>query len=420
LGFIYQVLRGREPSCCDPQQGREPSCCDPQQGREQSCCDPQPAAVSDLGLFFSAAERMGVEKRLPLIFAILAEGRELGLPKEYLEPLRTEWNKGISGRCHGNTAGVLGDLTAMVLVVQERYPMAMKDLVRDACAFVNRSGQVKWASEKDLFGACSLLWYLAVERQWDGYDKNYRILAKKWCKQFPDSPLSLFFSAETHWLEEGWQRYRMTVKTRDMYREFLKRIAHLKNDPIYQYYVTKAEQRIEELDNPNWIFDGAYGAYDEDDDEDDDDDDEFDFDDEEEDEDEEFDFDDDMPRGMPTGMPRRMPFGTQLSPEIRRDIKKSGGFSGEMKRQMEKTFPRAMAPLGKLMIEAMEECVLKDLPENRFMDVVERKMANLSWFEQMQIMAAMSMGRLPFGGGRGGEEDDLPPRSSRKKQRKKR
>ncbi|MCL2624055.1 MAG: hypothetical protein FWD31_10355, partial [Planctomycetaceae bacterium] len=294
LGYIYQVLSGDD---------------------------------SDIGLFFAEAERVGVEKRLPLIFAILAEGQELGLPKESLKPLKAEWDTGISGRCHGNTAGVLGDLAAMVLIVQERYPSAMKDLFRDACAFVNRSGQVKWNSEKDLFGASNLLWHIAINRRWDGYEKNYRTLAKKWLKQYPNSPLSLFFNAETHWLERGWDQPRMTNKTQKMYREFLKRAAPLKNDPLYQYYITKVEQRIKELDNSGGMFGGSYGRYDDDDDG----------------------YDNDYGDDMPTGVP----IGTNVSQELRRGVKEAGGFSEEEKRMMAKTLPKEMAPFGKLMIEAI-------------------------------------------------------------------
>ncbi|MCL2624628.1 MAG: hypothetical protein FWD31_13280, partial [Planctomycetaceae bacterium] len=196
--------------------------------------------TADLSLFFPIAERLGVEKRLPLIFMIITEGQELGLSENHLASLRSEWCQGISGRCHGNTAGVLGDLACMILSVQERYPKAVKELVRDACAFVNRSGQVKWNSEKDLFGACSLLWYLSVDRQWEGYDKNYRILVKKWLKMFPHSPWPLFFSAETWWLETNWNRYRMANKTRELYQEFLKRAGSMQNDPVYRVFIAQA------------------------------------------------------------------------------------------------------------------------------------------------------------------------------------
>ncbi|MCL2118190.1 MAG: hypothetical protein FWH27_07160 [Planctomycetaceae bacterium] len=361
---------------------------------------------SDPGVFFTAAERYGVEKRLPLIFAILAEGLELGLPEKYLAPLQTEWSKGISGRCNGNIAGVLGDLASMILSVQERYPKAMKTLVREACDFVNRAGQVKWNSEKDIFGACSLLWCLAVERQWDGYDKTYCNLTKKWLKQFPHSPLPLFFSAEVYWLETGWHRYRLANKTRELYREFLKRAGSLRNDPLHQFYITTAERKITRIDEPHWGF----GA-DRFDDEYNDDDDEYD-----DDEDDDV-FGDVFGGGLPGGMP----FGQGIPPSFRREVKENGGFSAEMRREMENLFPKKFGPLRKLFIDAVEECVVKGLPEDQMMDVLERKMEKLSWFEKMKLMAAMAMSGSLFQRNDDDDDDDDPPtRSRRKNQRKQR
>jgi hypothetical protein len=340
------------------------------------------------GDYFAAAERLGIEKRLPLIFAILAEGRELDLPPGILEPFQKEWDKTISGRCNGNIAGALGDSALNYIVLEDRFPKA-KSLVREACDFVNRSGQVKWNCEKDIFGACHLLWHLSVKQETDEYEKTYRTLAKKMLKQFPNSPFGLFFSAETYWLEDTWFQFRLAGETIGMYREFLKRAASLRDDPGYSPYIAIAETRLPEIQLPPWElgddcdddYDDEYGDYDDD-------------------------FDD-----PPIGVP-----GYGIPSSIQRLVKQNGGFPKNIRKELEQSFPSGSKLLCKLVLDTAEECIIKDLAHDQFMVVLERKMDNLSFFDKLKLMAAMATSGFLSGD----KDDDDDPVPSRKKQHKKR
>ncbi|MCL2623702.1 MAG: hypothetical protein FWD31_08565, partial [Planctomycetaceae bacterium] len=145
------------------------------------------------------------------------------------------------------------------------------------------------------------------------------------------------------------------------------------------------------IDEPYWGFGGGGGF----DDEYDDDDDEFDF-------------------APPTGRPS----GFNVTSDVQHKIKALGGIPAELRREMEKALPRSMGTLGKIYLDVVEECLVKNIPEDQWDEVFERKMENLSFFEKMKIMASMTMNGLPFGGS-DDEEDDRPTRSSRSKKRKK-
>ncbi len=331
--------------------------------------NPPQRSEGEIGDYVSAAEKRGIEKRLPLLFAVLVEGQALGVPDKILKPLATEWEKAISGRCHGNTAGVLGDLAYNVSISKDRFPQATK-IVGEACAFVNRAGQVKWNSEKDLFGACNLLWHLAVEKKDEEYEKTFRSLVKKGLKQFPQSPSFAFFDAETYWLETGRIRWRRSTWAHDSYQEFLKRFGSLRSDPQYAPLIQCAERRIQEIDDDEPEF-SPFGTsrgrpvYGDDIGDDEDDFDAF-----------------DSAFGLPPGF--------KFPPELRRQIQRDGGFPPDMVKELEKALPKEMGPFRKLMIETLEECLLHGIPPEQMENVMKRKMQNMSVLDQMKFMAQMA------------------------------
>jgi hypothetical protein len=223
--------------------------------------------------YVQQAKKIGMEKPLPLIFAVLVEGWECGMSGQDLQHLETDWSKGISGRCNSNTAGILGDLAMNVISLKFQHPKTRK-IIKDACHFINRAGQVKWNNEKDLFCACQLLWMLAVEKkEKEEYEKTFKILTQKGIKQYPNSLFFTFFSIEKDGMDR-FKRYGWQNKILDRYHEFMKKFASYQDDPECAFLIQTVEQRIKKLER-----DDGFGFYDEDWDDDDWDDDDWDDDD---------------------------------------------------------------------------------------------------------------------------------------------
>ena len=328
--------------------------------------------------FFAAAVRLGIEKRLPMVFAAIVEGRELGLPQKFLHPLESEWSKTISGRCNGNTAGVLGDLAFNVLISPKRHSKS-QELAKAVCQYVNRAGQVKWNAEKDLFGACNFLWHLAVEKNNDEYRATYRNLVRKGLKQYPQSPCFLFFDAETSRFEEIWPGSYQEHRAAEKYQEFLRRIGSHRDDLQFGRFAMLAEQRLHQIDNPD----------------DDDVDDDWDG--------------DEIPLSLPPGF--------EFPPEVCRQIQQSGGFSETTRQALFKALPKEMGPFRDMIIDALEECLLKGIPVERFEEMMKQKMRSMSSFEQMAFMLKMAQEGTLGAINDDEDEDDFPPR--RKFQRRK-
>ena len=340
---------------------------------------------------FAASVRLGSEKRLPLIYAVLVEGEELGVPEKHLKKLREEWTKVISGRCNGNIASALGDLTVSFISSPDRYPKS-QNLMKEASDFVNRSSQVKWNCEKDLFGACNLLWELALIRKREEYEKTFINLVKKGVKQFPKSGFFLFFSAETYWLEEYWAKLRHRTGALRAYQEFLRQFGSLRNDPIYAVYCGLAEKRIVDI-NDSERYGMPFNDYYDDDDDDEDWDDEDDWDDDEE--------------GFPSPLNTSGMYGG-LPPEIVAHIKKTGALPPDARKEMEQALPKELGPLRKLMIDSIEECIRQGRSLDQIEEVMKEKFQKMSLFERMTLMGKLGLGGFlgGMGAAKGGVMDD--------------
>ncbi len=322
-----------------------------------------------IGIYSAVADQMGIEKRLPLLFAILIEGLECDAPEKILAPLKAEWTKTISGRCNGNTAGALGDLAYNVKISQGRFLKANK-LTEEAAEFVNRAGQVKWKSEKDLFGACNLLWFLAVEQDNEQYGKTFETLAKKGAKQFPKSPYFAFFEAETFWMNSRCRSRLWNLRQAvGKYEDFLKRFGSLRNDPETDSFIFLAEARLRDIDDGGPRGAGAFGGFHVDS-----------FDDEEDWEDDDDDFDEDH-----TDNPFGFPPGFEFPPEVRRLIQQQGGFTPDMRKDLERSLPKEAGPFRKLLVDVLEESILKNIPVEKMKEVFQRKLKNLSPAEQVEF-----------------------------------
>lgn len=312
---------------------------------------------------FDAASRLGIERRLPLIFAILADGKELGLPNDTIKKLESEWSKAISGACNANTAGALGDLAMNVLTSESRFRKSKK-LAKEACDYVNRSGNVKWKCEKDLFGACNLLWHLAVEEEKYAYGKTFRTLAKKGLKEYPRSPFFEFFNLETFWLEEEWRQDDINEETEEGYEKFIQRHGRSKNDPQLATYVSIAELRLKKMDDDDF------------DDDDFDDNDNF---------EDYFNSEDCGDDSNPFGFPPNF----VLPPEVRKFMAQQGGIPPHLLQELLKSLPKEFGPFKKHIGESVEECLLKGIPMGQFDQVMMQKLKNMSTMEQMKFMALM-------------------------------
>ena len=353
------------------------------------CFDVVQGNETNLDAHFAASARLGSEKRLPLIYAILVEGQEIGVSEKHLEKLREEWTKTVAGRCNGNIAGALGDLTVSFSSAPDRYSKSQK-LIKAASDFVNRASQVKWNCEKDLFGACNLLWELVLVKKQEEYEKTFLNLVRKGVKQFPNSAFFFFFDAETYWVEDYWAKWRRRASTLKSYQEFLKRFGNLRNDLSYSLYCDYAERRVVEIQDSE-IFGTSF--YDEDEDDDDDWDDNDDGDDEDD--------------GVHVPFKITGTYGG-LPPDVVEHVRKTGSFSPDVKKEMEQTLPKELGPLRKFMIEAIEECIRQGRPIEQVEEVMKQKFQNMSLFERMAFMGKFGMGSLlgGMGAANGGVMDD--------------
>ena len=355
------------------------------------CFDVVQGNETNLDAYFAASARLGSEKRLPLIYAILVEGQEIGVDEKHLKKLREEWTKTISGRCNGNVAGALGDLTVSFFSTPSRYLKSQK-FTKAASDFVNRASQVKWNCEKDLFGACNLLWELAVIRKQEDYEKTFLNLVKKGAKQFPKSGFFLFFNTETYWIEDRWTKWRRRASTLESYQEFLKRFGSLRNDPAYAFYCEFAEKRALEIQDSEAFGTSLYDQYEDDEDDDDRDDN---------------DWGDDDDEGVHVPFKITGAYGG-FPPDVVEHVKKTGSFSPDVKKEMEQVLPKELGPLRKFMIEAVEECIRQGRPIEQVEEIMKQKFQNMSLFERMAFMGKFGISGLlgGMGAANGGVMDD--------------
>jgi len=228
-------------------------------------CDELQGQDGDFPRCVELAGKTGMEKPLPLVFSILAEGREHGLSEKTLRRLEADWAKGISGRCNGNTAGMLGDLVLAAVAADCRHPATSMNIM-EAASFVNRAGQVAWHSEKDLFTTCHFLWFQAFLKGDPAYRRTLNTLVRKGVKQYPDSLFFRFFAAELYYADiAGWASPVDRQDAVRQYHEVLRQCDLRRQDPDCFFVRNLSARRIRELEN------SAYGFDDDDfDDEDDD------------------------------------------------------------------------------------------------------------------------------------------------------
>lgn len=331
--------------------------------------------------YCAIAKRLGIEKKAPLILAILAEGVEIGLPRKDFNSLESEWEKTINGRCNGNVAGTIGDVAFNMFIASKRYTKS-KRFAQEAAAYVNRAGQVKWNSEKDLFGACNLLWFLTVENTKKDrkiYEKTYRNLVKKGLKQFPNSLFFLFFNAETYFLDSSWRRYFAVRSTLEKYQEFFQQVSSVRNDPQYESFVRTAEFRINELSHMDFSSGFPYrgSSYDEYDDDDDDD----------WDEDKDWDEENDAPGSL--GLFENLPPLPEVPPEILEDIRQHGGLPPSLREKLLSSFPDEIGPFRNLIVDVFEECMLKGIPTDQFEKILFKKMESVLPFGKLDFISSM-------------------------------
>jgi hypothetical protein len=362
---------------------------------------------------FALAEKIGLEKRLPLILAIFTEAEYFPVPKQVLQSLRDEWNSAITGRCNGNIAGALGNI-AYTILAEKKIFTDSKQILDQVFEFINRSGQVKWKLEKDLYGACKFLWYLAVVLRKHDCDTMFKKLVQKAAEQFPHSPYFLFFDAEMFFLEpKHIQQYRRELGL-EKYRLFIERCNNFRSDPVLNIYLNLAKQRFDDIDAVSRFW-SPFGNEDDDDDFD-----EFDKEDEDDVETEFFRNDRNVNHSSD-------PFGIleKLSPEILKKIRTEGVVPPELKKQLVDALPKEMGNFRPFFIDAFIECYKKGLPYEQLEKIMLEKMESLPFIEKMKLAASMpELQGLPDMDEFDDEEDDEFPfptthKRSKKKKKKK-
>ncbi|MDR1385256.1 MAG: hypothetical protein LBJ67_15620 [Planctomycetaceae bacterium] len=319
-------------------------------------------------------KKIGMEKPLPLMFAILVEGWKCGVPDKNLQSLEADWSKGISGRCNGNTAGMLGDLVAYTVSQEIQHPKIQK-ITNDACDFVSRAGQVKWNSERDLYCACQLLWMLAVQKQEAKYQKTFKELVRKGIKQHPNSLPFTFFLIEAEWMGNPRVLSYRRRQILDSYHKFMKNFASSQDVPEAALLIQIAEQRIKELEMPNKF---AFDDYDYDDGYEDD------YDDWDEDDEDDDDWNaEDKDNKRPSLFADMF---TSFPSDWKLDIKKHGCITPMLKSMLEELIPKVLPPmLRKIFIECLEEVTLKNIPPRDIDDLVAKKIHSLSIPDQILL-----------------------------------
>ncbi|MDR0610495.1 MAG: hypothetical protein LBG58_10330 [Planctomycetaceae bacterium] len=372
---------------------------------------------SEAETVFALAEKIGLEKRLPLILAIFAEAEHFPVPMQVLQSLREEWNSAITGRCNGNIAGALGNI-AYAIMSEKKVFTDSEQILEQVFDFINRSGQVRWKHEKDLYGACKLLWHLTIALRKHDFDAMFKKLVQKAIEQFPHSPYFLFFDAETFFLEpKHVQRFNKNLGLKK-YQLFIERCNNFRNDPMLSNYLNTAKLRFDDIDAVSrfWSPFSDDEEWDDDDDEIDDDDD-----DDDEDMDEETIWPGNRANSrLDASDPSRLL--EVLTPEEQIKLATDRKFTPAMKKRLINALPKEMGGLRAFFIDAFAECFEKGLPYDEIDKIMIKKVESLPLYEQMKL--AETVKGLPDSDEFDDDDDDEFPfptaykRSHKKKKKK--
>ncbi|MDR2439680.1 MAG: hypothetical protein LBE12_09980 [Planctomycetaceae bacterium] len=329
---------------------------------------------------FTLAEKVGLEKRLPLILTIFLEVENFPkFPVQVLQSFQDEWNSAITGRCNGNLAGALGNIAYTIMVEKKTFTNS-KQILLQIFDFINRSAQVKWKTEKDIYGACKVLWYLAVKLRKHDYDAMYKKLVQKGLSQFPLSPYFLFFDAEIFFLESRYYQMSCRDSTIKKYQSFIEQCGHFRNDPVLEFYLNEAKLRFDDID---YLLSYGYDRFDnknyeffddEDDDDDDDGDDYYKFDNEEE-----------KLFSSRFNSSRNI---IDIPPDLKESIAK-GVLPPELKQDLINSLPEELGELRVLMFDTFLECLAQGIPMDQVDKYLMKKADSLPPLERMRFISAI-------------------------------
>ncbi|MDR2115553.1 MAG: hypothetical protein LBP87_04150 [Planctomycetaceae bacterium] len=337
---------------------------------------------------FKLAEKIGLEKRVPLILAIFSEvGNFPQFPKQILESLEHEWFSIRIGQCNGNVAGALGNIAYAIMAERKKFPNAKK-IIKDVFQFVNRSKNVKWKTEKDLYGACKILWYLAIKLKKKKYVLTYKKLVRKGLSQFPLSPYFLFFDAEISFLQpdffQEWYQDSITAK----YQLFIERCNRFRNDPVLDFYLNETKLRFDELDSIapfEYDFDELLNKNKN---KDDDDDDDFD-DDDNSDNDEKNELPYSKSSSKSSSSSRNVQSRIEVPPELSEisEIMVNEEFSPRDRQGLIDSLPKEFGHFRPLIIDALLKCVMLGIPLDQLGNCLREEAKGLPFLEKMQFLS---------------------------------
>ena len=359
-------------------------------------CDELQRKKDGFTRYVELAKKAGAEKPLPLIFSILVEGQGYSLPEKTIHRLESDWAREISGRCHGNTAGMLSDLALNITIRKSQNPQ-IKKYLNEACAFVNRAGQVQWHNEKDLYHACCLLWFFIIQEKKEEYRKTFTTLVRKGYKNYPNALGFNFFDIEIDYLTGNrWGRYYARERLLNRYHAFIRKYAAYSEDPDYIILMDAAKMRVDKLEVENPFYAEEDDFYDE---------------------------TDDDPEDIEDTFPgNNMSLDTMcIPPEIRKMIKQLGGFPPEIRESAEQGLPEKFGELRPLILACFEECALNDLPDSHFPEMLIEKIKKVPILQQKQLFKRLQESGMfkDFVSDQFEEYNDSLPFSGKEKNRKK-
>ncbi|MDR3198469.1 MAG: hypothetical protein LBU34_11430 [Planctomycetaceae bacterium] len=356
---------------------------------------------------FMLAEKIGLEKRLPLILAIFSEAENFPqFPNELLQSLRNEWDSSITGRCNGNIAGALGNVAYAIMAEKKTFADSQQILTQ-VFDFIDRSGQVKWKTEKDLYGACKILWYLVFKLKKHDYDTIYKKTVQKGLAQFPLSPYFLFFDAETFFLEHKYIQLAQKDSAIKKFQAFIEQCNHFRNDPVLAFYLNEAKQRFDDIDCISLFdYNDLSGldefAVDEDDD----------------------DFDEEENYSSSREVPNddTPPFGI---PSFFRKIFDRKDTSAQARQELINAVPKEFGKFRSLIVDVFMEGMKEGIPQDQLHERLMEKVENLPPFQKMQFLSALMRTNLQQNADYEDDDEDddeyffpLPKHTKKKKKKK--
>ncbi|MDR1924375.1 MAG: hypothetical protein LBQ66_08370 [Planctomycetaceae bacterium] len=227
---------------------------------------------------FAQGKKFGIEKQLPIIYAIILESKSIPLPKKIEHNLHNKFLASLRQSLRSpNTLAALGDLIASSTTENQQYLSSDYDIFsieygQDIKDDLMELGQrYAWRNEKDAVCECRFWWMLLnCERVRVSTSKGkvdiadisdvmyylYKLMAiaERGVKKFPNSVILSFLALDSEcsdtllkYANKSLTGHKKLQKLAERYKQFLQSNSQSKDNPELAKFINVAEEKIKDL-----------------------------------------------------------------------------------------------------------------------------------------------------------------------------